>query len=218
MKIKNFFKNLFKDLSVIIGFIFIIILLANIFRKYINKNAALWQIIIFSVASLYLLIVYRKEFKTYFLDFKKNYKSHLSKGFKIYIICLFFMYVSNILIYYLTKSLATNETMNRESVSQNLLLSIIDMCILAPFYEETLSRLNFKNLFSNKWVFSIITGLAFGSLHLLVAESLVECLYLIPYSIMGFSLGYMFYDTDNIFTSMSFHFLNNLVSILLLIL
>lgn len=218
MKIKSFLKNLFKDISVIIGFIFIIIFLSSAFNKYINKNKALWQIIIFSIASLYLLIVYRKEFKDYYLDFKKNYRTDLSKGFKIYIICLFFMYVSNILIYYLTKSLATNETMNRASVSQNLLLSIIDMCILAPFYEETLSRLNFKNLFSNKWIFSIITGLAFGSLHLLVAESLLECLYLIPYSIMGFSLGYMFYDTNNIFTSMSFHFLNNFVSILLLVL
>lgn len=218
MKIKSFLKNLFKDISVIIGFIFIIIFLSSAFNKYINKNKALWQIIIFSIASLYLLIVYRKEFKDYYLDFKKNYRKDLSKGFKIYIICLFFMYVSNILIYYLTKSLATNETMNRASVSQNLLLSIIDMCILAPFYEETLSRLNFKNLFSNKWIFSIITGLAFGSLHLLVAESLLECLYLIPYSIMGFSLGYMFYDTNNIFTSMSFHFLNNFVSILLLVL
>lgn len=218
MKIKKFFKNLFKDIGIIIGFILIIVLLSNTFRKYVSKNSMLWQIIIFSIASLYLLIIYRKEFKNYFLDFKKNYKKYLSKGFKIYIICLFFMYVSNILIYYLTKSLATNETMNRASVSQNLILSVIDMCILAPFYEETLSRLNFKNLFSNKWTFSIITGLAFGSLHLLVAESLVECLYLIPYSIMGFSLGYMYYDTNNIFTSMSFHFLNNFVSILLLVL
>ena len=218
MKIKKFFKNLFKDIGIIIVFILIIVLLSNTFRKYVSKNSMLWQIIIFSIASLYLLIIYRKEFKNYFLDFKKNYKKHLSKGFKIYIICLFFMYVSNILIYYLTKYLATNETMNRASVSQNLILSVIDMCILAPFYEETLSRLNFKNLFSNKWTFSIITGLAFGSLHLLVAESLVECLYLIPYSIMGFSLGYMYYDTNNIFTSMSFHFLNNFVSILLLVL
>ncbi len=218
MKIKNFLKNLFKDISVVIGFIFIVVLLANTFRKYINKNPMLWQIIIFSIANLYLLIIYRKEFKDYFLDFKKNYKKHLSKGFKVYIICLFFMYISNILIYYLTKSLATNETMNRTSVSQNLVLSIIDMCILAPFYEETLSRLSFKNLFSNKWTFSIITGLVFGSMHLLVAESLIECLYLIPYSTMGFSLGYMFYDTNNIFTSMSFHFLNNFVSILLLVL
>ena len=60
MKIKKFFKNLFKDIGIIIGFILIIVLLSNTFRKYVSKNSMLWQIIIFSIASLYLLIIYRK--------------------------------------------------------------------------------------------------------------------------------------------------------------
>ena len=87
----------------------------------------------------------------------------------------------------------------------------------APFYEEVLFRLNFKNLFKNKIVFSIFTGLIFGSMHLISAKSLIEIPFILSYSIAGFALGYVFYDTNNIFTSMFFHFFNNFLSLILTI-
>ena len=91
------------------------------------------------------------------------------------------------------------------------------MCIFAPFQEELVFRLNFRNLFKNKIVFSIFTGVLFGSMHLLVAESLIELLYIVTYSIMGFVLGYMYFDSDNIYTSMCLHAFNNTFALVITI-
>ena len=71
--------------------------------------------------------------------------------------------------------------------------------------------------FKNKIIFSIFTGLIFGSMHLISAKSLIEIPFILSYSIAGFALGYVFYDTNNIFTSMFFHFFNNFLSLILTI-
>lgn len=217
-KNESIFLKILKDMIILISFFLLIQILVKIFFPLLNKNKDFFSIIIYLLLCIYLFIIFRKELINYFKDFKKNYKYYLSKSFKIFIICLMFMYISNIIISYITGNIATNEALNREVVKNNLLYSFIDMCLLAPFYEEILFRLNFKNLFKNKIIFSIVTGLFFGSMHLLVANSLIELLHIIPYSIMGFALSYIFYDTDNIFTSISYHFFNNFGSILLLIL
>ena len=40
-------------------------------------------------------------------------------------------------------------------------------------------------------------------MHLISAKSLIEIPFILSYSIAGFALGYVFYDTNNIFTSMN---------------
>ena len=218
LKNKNIFFNIIKDIVIFISFFLIMQILVILFKSYLNKHNSLFSIIIYLILCLYLFLIYRKNLINDLKDFKKNYKKYISKSFKIFIICLFLMYISNIIITQFTGDIATNESLNRELVKYKLLYSVIEMCFLAPFYEEILFRLNFKNLFKNKIIFSIITGLFFGSMHLLVAKSSIELLHIIPYSIMGFALSYIFYDTDNIFTSITYHFFNNFGSILLLIL
>ncbi|MGN1379691.1 MAG: lysostaphin resistance A-like protein [Bacilli bacterium] len=218
LKNKNMFFNIIKDIVIFISFFLLMQILTILFNPFLNKHKNLFSIIIYLLSCLYLFLIYRNDLICNFKDFKKNYKKYLSKSFKIFIICLFLMYITNTIIIQFTGDIATNESLNRGLIKYNLLYSVIDMCILAPFYEEILFRLNFKNLFKNKIIFSIVTGLFFGSMHLLVAKSLIELLHIIPYSIMGFALSYIFYDTNNIFTSISYHFFNNFGSILLLIL
>ncbi|MDD5865393.1 MAG: type II CAAX endopeptidase family protein [bacterium] len=218
LKNKNIFFNIIKDIVIFISFFLIMQILVILFKSYLNKHNSLFSIIIYLIMCLYLFLIYKKNLINDLKDFKKNYKKYISKSFKIFIICLFLMYISNIIITQFTGDIATNESLNRELVKYKLLYSVIEMCFLAPFYEEILFRLNFKNLFKNKIIFSIITGLFFGSMHLLVAKSSIELLHIIPYSIMGFALSYIFYDTDNIFTSITYHFFNNFGSILLLML
>ena len=140
-----------------------------------------------------------------------------SSNFEFFLICILAMMILNIILVEFIGQMPTNEELNKSSIKNNLFFSFLQVCIFAPFYEEVLFRLNFKNLFKNKIIFSIFTGLIFGSMHLISAKSLIEIPFILSYSIAGFALGYVFYDTNNIFTSMFFHFFNNFLSLILTI-
>jgi len=78
-------------------------------------------------------------------------------------------------------------------------------------------RQSFRNLFQNKWLFIIISGLVFGGMHVFTGNNIskLDLLYLIPYSAPGMAFAYMLYKTDNIFVSMGFHMLHNGIMIAL---
>ena len=72
----------------------------------------------------------------------------------------------------------------------------------------------------NKHIFSFVTGIIFGSIHIVTSLSLknpLNILLLIPYSAMGVALGYAYKETDNIFSSLTMHMLHNLFSIIIII-
>ena len=51
-------------------------------------------------------------------------------------------------------------------------------------------------------------------MHLLSASSIVELVFLVPYSALGCAFAYMYYKTDNIFVPMSFHMMHNTIIVL----
>ena len=63
----------------------------------------------------------------------------------------------------------------------------------------------------NKYVFIILSGLIFGILHISDYTNATEILFGIPYVIMGIDFAYIYYKTDNIFTTMSYHMMHNLI-------
>ena len=70
----------------------------------------------------------------------------------------------------------------------------------------------FKKMTNNIKLFSIITGVLFGFVHVISSLSNpVMILLTIPYSAVGISLGYAFRETDNIFASISMHMIHNTV-------
>ena len=87
----------------------------------------------------------------------------------------------------------------------------------------------FFKQFKNKYLALIVSSLAFGMLHVISSALLVfinitngeatffdfvlELIYIIPYSLMGFALGIAYIKSNkNIASSMFAHFLNNLIS------
>lgn len=121
------------------------------------------------------------------------------------------------LLMYIVKDQATNQNLNEQSIATNPFFSFISMCIIAPYYEEILLRLNLRNLSNNRYVYVLISGIVFGSLHLLSADSWMQMLYILPYSIMGIMLALVYYDSNNIFASIMIHAFNNLLSVLLVL-
>lgn len=161
-----------------------------------------------------LFIFYRKSIKKNFKDFKSNFKTYIKDNFKYYVIGLLVMIISNIIISFFVEGNSTNETLIREYISIMPIYMIFSSCIYAPFTEEMVFRKSLRNCFNNKVLYILLSGLIFGSMHLLSASNLIELVFLIPYSSLGCVFAYMYYKTNNIFVPMTFHMVHNTIIVI----
>lgn len=161
-----------------------------------------------------LFIFYSKSIKENLKDLKLNFKSYIKDNFKYYVIGLLIMIISNIIISFFIEGNSTNETLIREYINIMPIYMIFSSCIYAPFTEEMVFRKSLRNCFNNKVLYILLSGLIFGSMHLLSASNLVELVFLIPYSALGCAFAYMYSKTDNIFVPMSFHMMHNTIIVL----
>ena len=94
---------------------------------------------------------------------------------------------------------------------------IIYAGIIGPIVEELVFRKSLKNVFKNKWVFVIISGVLFGLLHVIGFElkTPLELLYILPYGSLGAMFAYMDYEIDSTFPSIIMHMLHNTVLVIL---
>lgn len=161
-----------------------------------------------------LFIFYSKSIKENLKDLKLNFKSYIKNNFKYYVIGLLIMIISNIIISFFVEGNSTNETLIREYINIMPIYMIFSSCIYAPFTEEMVFRKSLRNCFNNNVLYILLSGLIFGSMHLLSASSLVELVFLIPYSSLGCVFAYMYYKTNNIFVPMTFHMLHNTIIVI----
>ncbi len=204
-----------KTLSIALSFfILIAYVIISPFLIYILSLEGLgyYSLIITGLlSSTTLFIIFRKKIITDFKSF--NFKK-FKTGFKYWFIAFLLMIACNNLLITLFNTIAENEEANRSLINTIPIISFIYMCIFAPFCEEICFRLNLKKHFNNIYLYSVISGLIFGYLH--VASD--NLLFIIPYGILGFYFAYMYEKTNNIFTPIIFHALHNSISVILVIL
>ena len=164
---------------------------------------------LFFLASLFQLIPIR----LFHIDISNitNYQQLLLTTFSdsILLIILVFIYYKD-----LKKDFKKLKEGNEEGVQQLIhsskFLSIIAVGILAPIIEELTFRKAFREVFTNKTLFVLASGLIFGGLHVILSlNSLWDLFYIIPYSSLGIAFGYMYQKTDNIYTSIIMHIFHN---------
>lgn len=196
-------------------FSYFIQFLINIFNVDIYSWKFFYRIIfIYSIditPLLILMFIYRKKLKSEFEVFKSNYKNYFDKYFKYWILGIGLMAISNILISIITKdSVGNNEQLVRETIKILPVYSIITACVCAPIAEELAYRKAIKNIFRKKWLSIIMSGLIFGLAHVIgTYDNIKDLLYVIPYGILGSVFMYIYYDSDNIYTTISLHFIHN---------
>lgn len=158
-----------------------------------------------------IILIHFKKLKNDAKDLKKNHKNYYKNCLKYWFIALFIMYVSNFIISLLKDGLPNNEALIREQFQISPIYIFVSAVIFAPVLEELIFRQSFRNLINNKWLFIIISGLVFGGMHVFNGSNitLIDMLYIIPYSVPGMAFAYMLYKTDNIFVPMGFHMLHN---------
>lgn len=216
-KIKTFFKGIF---FIILYFLVQIFIYAILYKDIYNTNNLILRNISTIFADLLTLfifiIIFRKKLIPDFNEFKKNYKELIKDNFKYWIIALIVMIISNFIINLIVGNIANNEEINRTVLMELPISSIISMVLVGPIIEELITRKVFKDVFNNKYVYILFSGLLFASLHLLASTSFIELLYIIPYAALGCAFAKMYYDTDNLWTNIFYHSLHNLMAIIII--
>lgn len=216
---KKILKNILIFISYFIYDILIKVLLYACNINYYALDLKYKVITTFLIEITYIILIiilFRKELKQDLIDFKNNYKKYLSKNILIYILGILLMFVSNTIISRLTnQTLSGNEEIIRSNIDKYPLYVCFSAIIYAPFIEEIIFRKSIKNLFKNKYLFIIISGLIFGIVHISNYNDINEIIHCIPYIIMGIDFAYIYHKTNNIFTTMTFHLCHNLVLLII---
>lgn len=216
-KLSNFLKEIGKSILILFLYLALSIFLSSLFKNLVNsKNFWIANFSALAVEVIMLtifIIIYHKRLFNDFKKFKKDYKKILDTSIKNWLLGLVIMLVSNIVISMIVGNIANNEEMNRSLLMSTPIYAITAMVIIAPITEEIIFRLSSRKAFTKKLPYLIYSGLFFGVMHLLSSTSLIEILYIIPYGALGFFFAKAFYETDNIWSSISVHMIHNAIAV-----
>lgn len=184
----------------------------------LTKNEATGSIIGYTIDILIIFFIYKKDLIKDAKNIKQATKNNIKHLLLAYIILTILVYIVNLILYNITNDLSANENLIRESLNNNFVLRSLSICLLTPIAEELTFRYPFKFAKRNNTLKFITYTLIFALMHVVVSTSLLDLLYIIPYIFLSMSIGYSFYKTNNIYTSMFFHIINNTTAIITLFL
>lgn len=172
-----------------------------------------YELIILGTAIWAFMDRYKRDFKY----LKSNFKSYVGCAFKYWGIMFLCMFV----VRFIQMTLGVvEESANQTALETLPLLYLIPSALVfAPVVEEAIFRGTFRRFIKNDWVFIIVSGLAFGLLHtLLIEEGLYNIIVQsLSYATMGGVMAYAYTKTNNIYTSMMVHFIQNALGIIIII-
>ncbi len=207
--------NLLKTTILFLLFFSFSTIIARILKININNSSTNQYCLFIALCDLgYLTLLIGLNFKKVkedFIKFFKNFSSNFETSIKYWLIGFSIMIISNIIIIFVLKlDIANNEENVRTLIEKKPLFMIFSTLIYAPLSEEILFRKCFKDLFKEKYLYIIMSGMIFGTLHVASSlSSLYNLVHLIPYCVLGIVFASLYYKTDNIFSSISVHMLHN---------
>lgn len=212
-------KNMLIGAAVLISYLLYNYLFSSFFLIFnINfESLSLLSKELISCLSELLLIglfiyIYRKRL---YKDLKKYSFNTFFKYIKYWFLTIGLMLISNVII---TMFTSIQTTTNQETIISTLYKAPIYTCIMAilfaPILEELVFRLSFRNMFKTNIIFIIISGLFFGFMHVSSSNTILELIYIIPYSIPGMVFAYTLTKSNNIFVPISLHFIHNSIMML----
>ena len=233
---KDRIKDLLKLLLCLICFFgsgYLVSYILKIFNIYTSELSVSWKIILELFLAIIILsivfLLYFKDIKNDFKNFKKKLDKNVTYVVKMFLIFMIVKYIVSVISTLIMMALgydaasmtSTNQNTIEEFVKSFPWIMVVTTSILAPLYEEVLFRLGFKKVINNKVLFILISGFIFGIMHVFPLTDGVDLLLGIVQSIsyvtMGIFLAYAYQKTNNIFTSIGIHFLNNFISVLVMI-
>lgn len=181
--------------------------------KITGTTATLLTLFSDLILLLILVLLYFKDLKKEWKTFREHLMPNLDKGFKYWFLGLSVMFVTNLLIMIFSPiKQANNEEAVQTLIQAAPWFMLITAGIVAPFIEEITFRKTFHDLFQNKWIFALVSGIVFGALHVVSsATSPFDYLYIISYGALGFFFARSYSETNSVFTSISMHMFHNTI-------
>lgn len=216
-KVKCVLKSIFL-IFLLMYFSSFVFAIFNIDPEKVSTNEYSFYLFISNLLMLGIFIfIYKDTLKKDFKDYIKNLGTNMETSIKYWLVGFGIMALSNIFITYILRmSIAENEEQIRALVDIAPLFMIFDVVIYAPLTEELIFRKSLKDIFSNKWIFVIVSGIVFGGLHVVsYINNPSDLIYLIPYGSLGVTFALLYHKTDNIFSTISMHALHNGLAILI---
>ncbi len=183
-------------------------------------NSIIQMILMYISIMVILLVVFRKQLIHDFKIFKEYFREYISLTFKVWLKSLVVMMLLSLSIQILTNTQNSNNQQNLQEMfnAVPILISLLTV-IYAPIAEELMFRGVFRKFINNKKLFIIISGVIFGLMHVIDdSKTLAEFSYVLVYSSLGMYMASLYYNTNNLFTNISFHFMQNALGVIGMIL
>lgn len=200
----NSLISFFKSIALLLVVSFIM----AIFNMTI-KNQTIVYFFTYFVTSLIFIFIYKDKLRKDFLSLKKDLNI---KNIIIVVLFLVLSFVSNEVLVNILKQEASNQEIVTSILKKFPILGIPAICLFGPFIEEIIYRLPYKK----NWLSIIISTVVFTLSHM-VDFSLTQTLFIIPYLLLSISFNFAYFKNENIILSTIAHILNNLISVVLLL-
>lgn len=167
-----------------------------------------------ALLAVIIIYIYRKDFIPDFKDFKKNWLNYLDKYLKYWLLILVLMVISNLIVSnFTTTTISQNQSAILTLIKKVPIYTFISTAIIAPITEELVFRLSIRKIIPKlNILFILVSGLVFGSLHVIGAyNNPIDLLFIIPYTIPGCIFAYLYVKSNNICVPISIHLIHNLV-------
>ena len=179
-----------------------------------DKLLALSWLIMQIIMLLILVYSYRDSLKK---QLKKFGKKEIKTSLKFWVLAFVTMMIINSIAALIEGGIPDNEALNRQLLLEMPLIQGATI-LIAPFIEELIFRFSLRKVFKSNILFILISGLLFGIIHMAGGiASVIDILHFLTYSLMGGYLAVAYVKTDNIFTSITAHFIHNAFTLLLLL-
>lgn len=196
----SFFKS--------IGLLLIVSFIMAVF-SILTKNQAVAYFFTYFTSSFIFLFIYKDKLKN---DLKNIRNDLNTKNIIIIVLFLVLSFISNIILVNMLNQEASNQEIAVSMLKSFSLLGIPAICLFAPFVEEIIYRLPYKK----NWLSIIISTIVFTFAHI-SNFSLIQMFFLIPYLFLSISFSFAYFKNENIILSTTTHILNNLISVVLLL-
>ena len=196
----SFFKS--------IGLLLIVSFIMAVF-SILTKNQAVAYFFTYFTSSFIFLFIYKDKLKN---DLKNIRNDLNTKNIIIIVLFLVLSFISNIILVNMLNQEASNQEIAVSMLKSFSLLGIPAICVFAPFVEEIIYRLPYKK----NWLSIIISTIVFTFAHI-SNFSLIQMFFLIPYLFLSISFSFAYFKNENIILSTTTHILNNLISVVLLL-
>lgn len=209
---------------IVVLFLLLPSLIGSIFYYYAHLSEVSSLVIGNTFLLLTLVILFFPTLKKQFKFLCNNFSDYLYLSLKAWGIGFIIMVIANIIIntFVFPEQIAENEALNRSIIASYPIISLIEMAFIGPFIEEMLFRFALRKAWGKNKYFPLVTALIFGFCHVLASfetsSDLIYLVYMIPYGALGYSFGYIYNKTDNIFSSTLVHTLHNFISVIVLLL